>query len=222
MAGPARLDVWAKILPPYSELQRSLLGREDAIRATGTPDHGLERIVADFLVILDDEPVLAPSAGTFDAAARRGLRALVPDIERQARELGTSGIGASVQHDDLHDGNVLLKDGRAVIFDWGDASLTHPFLSLGVLLMFAADHAGVTADHPSILRLRDAYLEPWTAALPRSALTDAAAIAARLASLTRAVSWHRVVTLTEGALDAEPEMMGSYLSQVLEAFDRAA
>src|SRR5947209_8641556 len=46
--GPARLRVWAEILPPYAELQRALLGREDAIRATGTPDHGLDRLIEDF------------------------------------------------------------------------------------------------------------------------------------------------------------------------------
>jgi hypothetical protein len=219
--GPTeRLDVWAKILPPYAELQRSLLGQADAIRATGTPDHGLERLVADFRVVLDDQRVLAPSVSTFDAAARRRLLALLPAIEAQARELAASGIGPTIQHDDLHDANVLMKDGRAVVFDWGDASLTHPFLSLGVALEASADRAGVTTDDPSIVRLRDAYLEPWSATLPRPALTEAAALGARLSTLTRALSWHRVVTLDDGAMDAEPEMVGKYLSQVLEAFDR--
>jgi hypothetical protein len=221
--GPSeRLDVWAEVLARYARLQRSLLGQEEAIRATGTPDHGLERLVADFVVVLDDERVLAPSTATFDAASRRRLVALLPAIAANARELAASGIGPTIQHDDLHDANVLLKGGRAVVFDWGDASLTHPFLSLGVALDASADRAGVATDHPSIARLRDAYLEPWSASLSRSALADAAALGARLSTLTRALSWHRVVTLNDGAMDAEPEMVGKYLSQVLEAFDRDA
>jgi hypothetical protein len=218
LAPSERLDVWTEILPRYAELQRAVLGQENAIRATGTPDHGLERLVADFSVVLDDERVLAPSVATFDAAARRRLLALLPAIEVRARELAASGLGSTIQHDDLHDANVLVKDGRAVVFDWGDASLTHPFLSLGVALDASADRAGVATDHPSILRLRDAYLEPWTAALPRGSLIDAAAIGARLSTLTRALSWHRVVILDDGAMDAEPETVGTYLSQALEAF----
>lgn len=220
--GPARLRVWAELLPPYAELQRALLGRDDAIRATGTPDHGLERLLPHFRAVLDDERVLAPSAATFDAAARRRLLSLLPEVERQAAELLSSGIGSSAQHDDLHDANVLMREGRASIVDWGDASLTHPFLSLGVLLTFAADHAGVTEDDPSIVAVRDAYLEPWTALLPRRALAEAAGLGARLASLTRALSWHRVVTLIPEALDAEPTTMGQYLSQVVDAFAAGA
>jgi Phosphotransferase enzyme family len=217
-----RLEIWAEILPPYAELQRSFIGHEGAIRATGTPDHGLERLVADFRVLLDNERVLAPSTATFDAGARGRLLALLPAIEAQARELAGSGIGPSIQHDDLHDANVLVREGRAVVFDWGDASLTHPFLSLGVALEASADRAGVAIEHPSIVRLRDAYLEPWSTLVPRSALSDAAAIGARLSTLTRALSWHRVVTLNEGAMDTEPETVGRYLSQVVDAFDHQA
>ena len=44
-----RLEVWARILPPYAELQRSLLGRVEEIRGTGTPDHGPERLVSETL-----------------------------------------------------------------------------------------------------------------------------------------------------------------------------
>lgn len=216
--GPSRLGVWAEVLPPYAELQRALLGRADAIRATGTPDHGLDRLIDDFRSVLDDERVLAPSVTTFDRAARAKLLSLLPDIERQAGELRSTGIGSTAQHDDLHDANVLVRDGHALIFDWGDASLTHPFLSLGVLLEFSAERAGVDADHPSIARLRDSYLEPWTTLLPSVALIEAAGLGRRLATLTRALSWHRVVTLIPEALDAEPTMIGQYLSQVVDAF----
>jgi len=222
LAPPDRLPVWAEVLPRYAALQRSLLGHEDAIRATGTPDHGLGRLVADFRVVLDDERVLAPSASTFDETARTRLLALLPTIEGEAHELAASGIGSTIQHDDLHDANLLMKEGRAIVFDWGDASLTHPFLSLGVALEASADRAGVATDHPSIVRLRDAYLEPWSTSLPGPALARAAAIGGRLSTLTRALSWHRVVTLDEGAIDAEPEMVGRYLSQVRDAFDHAA
>src|SRR5207237_4011677 len=85
-----RLEVWARILPRYAELQRSLLGRVEAIRATGTPDHGPERLVNDFQAVLDDEQVLAPSSTTFDEKARRRLRELLPSIDARATELAAT------------------------------------------------------------------------------------------------------------------------------------
>jgi hypothetical protein len=48
-----------------------------------------------------------------------------------------------VQHDDLHDGNVFGGDCGHRFFDCGDASVSHPFLSLLVSLRMAARALGV-------------------------------------------------------------------------------
>jgi len=126
--------------------------------------------------------------------------------------------GATVQHDDLHDSNVLRMGSRTVIFDWGDACLTQPFLSLGVLLRAAADRAALSADDRSIVRLRSAYLEPFASRLPRPAIEEAADLGERLSTVTRALSWYRVVTLDQGALELEPTVIGDYLAMVIAAF----
>jgi len=211
LTGQALLDAWAEVLPRYADLQRRLLGRDDEVLACGTPDRRLDRLPADLDRILDDERIVSRSA------AER-LRHLRPVMDASALELASAGIGATVQHDDLHDANVLRIGERTVVFDWGDASLTHPFLSLGVLLRAAAHRAGVAADDPAIVRLRSTYLEPWTTLLPRRAVEEAADCATRLATITRALTWHRVVTLDDGALEGEPGVMGEYLDMVISAF----
>ena len=66
-------------------------------------------------------------------------------------------------------------------------------LSLGVLLMFAADHADVPMDHPSILRLRDAYLEPFTRFASAAELREVFANAYLLAPIGRAHVWRRIL-----------------------------
>jgi hypothetical protein len=218
LSGPARLDAWAALMPRYADIQRAFLGREDAVLACGTPDHRLERVVRDLRVALDDERVLDATAATFGTADRARLRGLLPAIEAGCAELGSAGIGPSIQHDDLHDANVLSDGARTLIFDWGDACLTHPFLSLGVLLRAAADRAGLDGHDAPILRLRAAYLEPWTDLLPGRALDELADLGARLSTLTRALAWYRVVTLDEGALEGEPATMGEYLQNILGAF----
>jgi hypothetical protein len=218
LRGPALLDAWAALLPRYAGLQQALLGHADDIVGTGTPDHRLERVVGDLRAVVDDDRVFAVTGAAFGPRERERLRALLPSIAARCAELATTGIGPTIQHDDLHDANVLSSGARTVVFDWGDASLTHPFLSLGVVLEHSARRAGIGPEDPPIVRLRDAYLEPWTALLPRRALEEAAVLGARLATLTRSLSWHRVVTLDDGALAAEPSTMGEYLAKVIAAF----
>jgi len=218
VSGPALLDAWASLLPRYAEIQRTFLGREEALLACGLPDRRLDRLVGDLRAALGDERVLDATGEAFGPAQRESLRARLPQIETRCAELASLGIGPTVQHDDLHDANVLSDGARTVLFDWGDASLTHPFLSLGVLLGAAAQRAGLDPHDPPILRLRAAYLEPWTGLLPPQALEDAADLGARLSTITRALCWYRVVTLDEGALEGEPAMMGAYLENILGAF----
>jgi hypothetical protein len=91
-----------------------------------------------------------------------------------------------------------------VVFDWGDACLTHPFLTLRVTLGFIAYRAGIPVTDPAIIRLRDAYLEPWSDLAPASALREAAELGRVLGAATRALCWYRVVTLVGGDLD-EPD-----------------
>ena len=43
-----------------------------------------------------------------------------------------------VQHDELHDANVFVSGKRHCFFDWGDASVSHPFVSLLVTLRMVA------------------------------------------------------------------------------------
>jgi aminoglycoside phosphotransferase (APT) family kinase protein len=51
-----------------------------------------------------------------------------------AAELATYGVTETLQHDDLHDGQVFVRDDRQLILDWGDAVISHPFFTLSVTL----------------------------------------------------------------------------------------
>jgi hypothetical protein len=198
--GAALLDVWIDILPRYAELQRAFIGREDELLATGTPDRRLDRLECDLATVIDDERVLSALADDDLASSHDELRAILPVLGGLCAELAALGIGPTIDHDDLHDGNVLTRDGRAVVFDWGDACVTHPFLSLWIVQRAAARRAGVDESESAITRLRDAYLEPWGAVAPRRELRHAADIGARLGGVTRALCWYVVATKNEGAI----------------------
>ena len=109
------------------------------------------------------------------------------------RELAAYGIPETIQHDDLHDGQVFVSDGRYRIFDWGDSCVSHPFHSLTVILRMIAWQRDLEPGGRELQRLRDAYLEPF------GQLQAAAELAYRTGTIARNLASHRERT----ALGAE-------------------
>jgi len=218
-AGDALLDAWRALLPRHAELQRALEPHVGEALAYGTPDHRAASLIAAFAAVIDDEPTLTggrPERLTLDE--RRAVAGLVPAVERACRDLTSLGIADTVQHDDLHHGNVLVRDGRAVVFDWGDACVSHPFLVLAVNLRFAAEATRRAAGDPAILALRDAYLEPWTdRASPRD-LVAAADLGRRIGQVSRTLTFDAVARAYPGALEAYPGGLAGSLRRVLALF----
>jgi hypothetical protein len=219
LSGQPFLDAWAELLPRYAGLQIALLGHADELLACGTPDSRLDRLASQLAAALADERILGPAVGAFGPAERERLRSLLPRIAAECADLAATGIGPTNQHDDVHDANVLRRGARTLIFDWGDSCFTHPFLSLGVALRFAAHRTELAIDDPAIVRLRDAYLGPWSAWSPGRSLVKAAELGLRLSRITRALCWCRVATLVPGVIEAEPLVAGEYLAAVLNSFE---
>lgn len=217
--GPPLLREWEKVLQRYADIQIALLGRERDVLATGTPDHRLERLPSLVRAILDDDTVTRrPGYDRLSSEDRRRVAATLPVIAARCAQLAALGIGPSIDHDDLHDGNVLRRGRRTVIFDWGDACLSHPFASLTIALRSAAHRAGTSNSDRRIQRLRDAYLEPFTRFAPAPRLRAAAGLGRRLGMITRAASWYRVVTLSGGAPDIGHETFAGWLRLLPRAF----
>lgn len=204
------LRAWQDVMRRYAEIQIALIGHDRALLATGMADARLDRLPVIVLDLVEQVRL--------SRAERAAIRRSVPVIERRCAELAELGIGASVQHDDLHDANVLRKGPRTVIFDWGDACVSHPFLSLLIALRAPVVRAKVAASDPRIGRIRDAYLEPFESFAPMPRLRHAASIGRRLGMITRALSWSRA------AIDYEDEMLAPHasfswwLSQLPRAF----
>ncbi|RSS44014.1 aminoglycoside phosphotransferase family protein [Streptomyces sp. WAC08241] len=182
-AGDAGPDAWERAVAQYARMQRALVPHADRMTALGVPDARTARLPGLF-------DALVAGNAALDPAARRGLVAGRPRLLDWCAELDAYGVPDSLDHCDLHDGQVLAPaPGRFTFFDWGDAAVGHPFGSLlvpagAVLERYGPERAG---------RLRDAYLEPWTdlgPSLPE--LRRAAALATRLAALGRAASWFRL------------------------------
>jgi len=201
-------DVWERILPLYAELQIAAAADRDRQLAAGAPDRRLSVLPGQFEMLLGDRAALA----SLTEMELEHLRTLVPRIDAECRELEAYELPETIQHDDLHDGQVFVRDGRYVFFDWGDACLSHPFFTLVVTLAVLAYRLELEHGSPELDRFRDAYLEPWTRFRPRSDLEQAYPIAFRLGVLCRGLTWALIVSaiprpLREQEQDAVPERM---------------
>lgn len=181
-----RLEAWAAMLQSYAVLQRTVAPHLTELLALRVPDTRPSLMPAHLRTLLHDPQVrdgLGPSR--LDA-----VEAVAPAFESWCAELAADGIPPSLQHDDLTDANVFA-DHR--FFDWGDASVSHPFGSLLVALSFAAHVLELKPGAPELTSLRDAYLTPWSDLAPLPHLHRSVTLACRVTRVSRALSWQRAL-----------------------------
>jgi hypothetical protein len=191
---PDELWRWERVLPLYAELQIDVSPQRDQLLALGVPDQRLARLAASFERLLDDRELLLAGEEALTVDEHERLRALVPDVARLCDELASLGIPETLQHDDLHDGNVFGGDDGYRVFDWGDSCISHPFHTLVVTLRSAAYRFELEPGSDVLVRLRDAYLEPWVKLADRASLAKAFDLAYRTGTIARALAWHGYVT----------------------------
>ena len=193
-AGATDLGAWEAMLRDHARLQIALVPHADALLQLGVPDHRPQRLpelVGDLLA--DDDAQLAGRDGGLPAHHRARVLAGLGDQARACRQLADGCIPSTLQHDDLHDANVFVGDGRHRFFDWGDSSVSHPFLTLLVPPRFAARVLELPAGDPALFRLRDAYLDEWRDFGPHRVLQELCDLALRVAPLQRALTWRRIL-----------------------------
>src|SRR6185436_16569759 len=146
------------------------------------------------------------------------IQNLTSRFEQICADLSAFGIPNSLNHGDFHDGNVLLKNGRITFFDWGDASVTHPFVSLRTF--FVSIEISLKLDDyaftPEMSGLLDRYLEPWQAFTTKDALMSAYRYSKPVASIVTALSWYQTISRLDGSLRDQysgivPEVLREFL-----------
>ena len=190
-----KLDVWRSLLPRYARLQRRLEGHEADLLGVGVPDLRLERIAPILDSVIEDEPGFHLDRPDPFAPTYARLRELHPKVRHMVDELGSLGIGSTIQHDDLHERNILVRDGHAVAIDWGDSCVSHPFLSLWIVRRAVPLGAGVEDAGGAVSLLIDRYLEVWGDVAPMPELRRAADLGAALGEVSRALSQYRIFAL---------------------------
>jgi phosphotransferase family enzyme len=212
---------WESVLTRYAELQIGLVEHLSEVLALGIPDHRLAvlpSLYSQFLTEKDD--LMIDQEKGLTSAEFQQLQNLTSRFEQICQDLAAFGIPESLNHGDFHDGNVLLKDGRITFFDWGDANVTHPFVSLRTL--FVSIEISLKLDDysftPDMAALLDRYLEPWQKFASKEDLLRAYQLSKPVASIVKALAWHQTISRlpSGGSVRAQyawilPELMREFL-----------
>ena len=155
IAAEHSLGRWVDVLRLYATVQIDLSGAVDELLSLGVPDLRLDVLPARAEAMFDELVELPDSE-------RRRLYESLPWMREACAELGAAGIPETIQHDDLHDAQIFVRDGRYQLLDWGDACVSHPFFSLavtleGVIAWGIDDEEGSEPTEP----YRDAYLQAF-------------------------------------------------------------
>jgi Ser/Thr protein kinase RdoA (MazF antagonist) len=147
------------------------------------------------------------------------MQELTPRFAQICKELAAFGIPETLNHGDFHDGNVLLRDGRITLFDWGDACVTHPFVSLrtffvSIEMSLKLDDFSFTPEMAALLNL---YLEPWQRFGTKENLLTAFSLSRCVASIVKTLAWYKTVSnlddpFREKYAEIVPELLKEFLT----------
>jgi hypothetical protein len=179
----------ASALTLIAEVQRETAGQVEALLSLGLADWRLATLPGRYRALVD--------AADLQADERIALQALTPRLEALCAALAAHGLPDALEHCDFQDNNVLVRGGHQTAADWGDAVISHPFLSLASCLDSAGwNHGLVDADAGPLIA---AYLDVWSAFGTRDRLSEAARLARRLRPILVALNFARVIGAAVGA-----------------------
>jgi hypothetical protein len=185
--GDGLVEAMVGALPQYATVQIALSDKSDTLLDLGLADLQAHLLAERF------RQALLRHEGTAIGAFLSRLEA---DYLAWCEVVNESPLPATLDHNDLHPWNILgvepAPDGGrapAIIYDWGDSVLAHPLGSAAIPISRVRKMVGLGESSPEALRMRDAYLEPFTDVADRSDLVESFDASCRLAKATRSVVW---------------------------------
>jgi hypothetical protein len=195
---------WQAMLRTYARLQRDVEHAASELVGAGVPDRRLAVLPGQVAELVEE---LRPE----------GVEGLADRVAAACAELAALRIPATIEHSDLHDAQVFVDPRGDRFFDWGDASVAHPFMSLTVALRVFASTVGVPDDSPAVDAAIDAYLERWRSLAPLAALRRAAALGRALGGASRALTWHAIALAAPATEQEFPGYAGEWLKDTARA-----
>lgn len=211
---------WKDILPHYVGLQKDLAERVTHLLTLGVMDRRLAILPGMFEeLIADQAAMLLDQEDSLTSEEYSRLKNSAPDFARMCEVLASFGIPETIHHDDFHDANVFIRDGRITFTDWGESAVAHPFFTLVVMMRGVDNSMGVDFSRES-KQVRDLYLEQWTSYGTMEELRTIAKLAQRIGYVNRALTWKMGIDDMPEEVKPEYAMaVSSYLKDFINAVE---
>jgi hypothetical protein len=195
--------LWERAAAALAGLQIESIDHGARILAAGARDLGataLSKLVLPFMEVMAQlmlrQTKVAPAA-----LGRKELFLLGDHVQSALEALEASGIPETLGHLDLNPGNIIVSPSRCAFLDWAEAYVGSPVLSLEYLLEHLRRTIGT--DSAVETRLVTMYCAQWEDVVPRTATTEAFALAPLLAVFAYAAgskAWEDSARLEEPAI----------------------
>jgi hypothetical protein len=204
-------QVWERVVGRYAEAQVQLAAERGPVLGTGIREVSASTVPRLARALLDELALLPRGCGGLGPAEAARLYDALPRLDSWCAELASSGLPDSVQHDDLHAGNVCWTGSAetARVIDWGDTVWGFPLATMYTTMRSLAVHAGLDVgldigprvggervEAREVLRVRDAYLEPFTGFADRADLVHLVDVARHTGCVGKALAFRAAM---EGA-----------------------
>ncbi|MFL6287607.1 MAG: phosphotransferase family protein, partial [Actinomycetes bacterium] len=173
---------WGEGLVALQRLQQQWLGRTQELIDLGAEERSLATLTQWVERTTDDTSLMSRLA----SGQRRAWSRSVPAMIEACRQLDTGGPGPTLVHGDFHPWNVFTTEGGVRVFDWTDASVSHPFVDL-------VTYIGRSDDLKVRQKLVRLYLTRWDSQVNSAALTDLTRIALVVGSLHQAHTYSQLI-----------------------------
>lgn len=213
------IDSWFRVLSAYAEMQIALAQEHELLLSWGVPDRRPIRLPLLIRALLNNHDALHldDPRGLSQADLGR-LGDCIHRLDELSDELSDGPVPLSLDHGDLHDGNIFVDDGEFIIFDWGDCSLTHPFFSLRTVFVSIENRLGWEEGDRRFAPLLAHYTAAWRSFGESEELHRLAGLALAVAPLVAALRWHRALAnLPEGVTDyvePVPRLLEEFLANL--------
>lgn len=155
-SGKGNINIRADGLKALAKLQMKLIPCVDSLIKIGVHDWRLSNLAEVYEeLILSREKLLASVLWPDEIKRLRNLRG---GLNQLCYFISDLNIPETLEHGDLNDFNILIKDGNIIISDFGDSSISHPFISLVTFLRLREIYGMQIGQYES---LRDTYLAEW-------------------------------------------------------------
>jgi hypothetical protein len=193
-----KLSWWERTAAAYARLQISWVGRTEEFQALECPQRTLTWLEDEIEPLLADPSVLLPGQpGGLSEGQITRLRCCIPEFKRICSELACCEVPAALDHGDLWGINIIINEDHLTFIDWDEASVSHPFFSLLEFLLSVGFNEQLAQVPNAQVRIRDAYLLPWTQYAAKDQLERIFVLSQQLAPLCRAARNRQSLRVTK-------------------------